>query len=86
MTPLLYRYRNMGFKEEMIMDLLPLAMIQASRATDLLMNSALPDASVLAHRERRQHAVRTRAATARGLEWLAQAVAPKASSSCSPAH
>jgi hypothetical protein len=68
------------------MDMLPMAMIQANRSTSRLLHSALPNAPVVAHHQRRQHAVRTRTVTARSLERLAQAVAPKAPSSCSPAH
>ncbi len=66
------------------MELLPLAMIQSTRADRREAFSALPNAPVVQPPRRRAHAVRTRLLTAQLLERAAAAVAPKPS--CSAAH
>jgi hypothetical protein len=68
------------------MDMLPMAMILAKKADGAQAHSALPNAPVVPHTERRSRAPRTRAALAHLLERTAQAVAPRQATSCNPAH
>jgi hypothetical protein len=63
------------------MELLPLAMIQSTNATQREMFSALPNAPIVVPRQRRTRALRTRSVTAHLLERAAAAVAPKPSCS-----